>query len=74
MDTTIQQYLNGFVVMLSIAVGAILTSLVLPTTGEAVNTGSVLLWTTVSALLIGGSVYLAFLRTQVAPTAVDLTE
>lgn len=62
MDTQLRQYLNGIVVLLSIVVGAVLTALVLPTTGEAMNTGSVLLWTAVVALLVGGSVYLAFLR------------
>lgn len=62
MDTHLQQYLNGFLVLVSIAVGAILTSLVLPTTGEAVNMGSILLWTAVSASLLGGSVYVVCLR------------
>lgn len=74
MDTQLQQYLNGFVVILSITVGAVLTGLVLPTTGEAVNTGSVLLWTAVSASLIGGSVYVLFLRAPVPATTVDATK
>ncbi|WP_435320649.1 hypothetical protein [Haloarchaeobius sp. TZWSO28] len=64
MDALLQRYLNGFVVVLSILTGAVLTSLVLPTTGEAVNTGSVLLWTALFALLIGGGVFVALLRSR----------
>lgn len=74
MDTELQGYLNAVVVLLSIALGAIITGLVLPTTSEAVNTGSVLIWTAVFALLIGGSVYLAFLRTRSAPATGEPTK
>lgn len=62
MDPELRGYLNGLVVLGSVLVGAFLTQLVLPTTGEAVNTGSVLLWTALFSLVVGGVVYLAFLR------------
>lgn len=74
MDSELQQYLNGIVVLLSVVIGAVLTALVLPTTGEAMNTGAVLLWTAMFALLAGGSVYLAFLRGRPARTDTDLVE
>lgn len=69
-----KRYLNGFFIILSIAVGAILTGVTLPTTGEAVNPGSILLWTGVSALLIGGSVYWMFLRTSPSLPTGEVTE
>lgn len=67
MDTELRRYLNVVVVLLSVLVGALLTQLVLPTTREAVNTGSVVLWTGLFSLAVGGVVYFAFLRTATAP-------
>ncbi len=71
MDSTLQQYLNAIVVLLSILVGAVVAGFVLPTTGEAVNTGSVLLWTALFAVVIGGGVFMAFLRNR--PGRIDGT-
>lgn len=74
MDTHLRQYLNGIVFLLSVVTGATLTALVLPTTGEATTTGAVLLWTAVFALLVGGSVYLAFLRGHPSSPEMDPVE
>lgn len=67
MDTELRRYLTVVVVLLCVLVGTLLTQLVLPTTREAVNTGSVLLWTGLFSLAVGGVVYLAFLGTVSAP-------
>lgn len=64
MDTELRRYLNGVVALLSVLVGGLLTQLVLPTTGEAVNTGSVLLWTALFTLAVGGITYLTLLRSR----------
>lgn len=74
MDRQLQQYLNGFVALLSVIVGAVMTTLVLPTTGEAVNTGSVLLWTAAFALVIGGITYGIFLRGRPGAPTTDISE
>lgn len=74
MDAELRRYLNGVVVMLSIIVGALLTGLVLPASGEAVNPGSILLWTGLSALLIGGSMYWLGLRPSVRPPIDEVAE
>ncbi len=62
MDTQLRNYMNGLLATLSVLVGAVLTGLVLPTTGEAVNTGSVLGSTLLFAGIVGGAVYLFALR------------
>jgi VIT1/CCC1 family predicted Fe2+/Mn2+ transporter len=59
-----QRYLNGVSVGLSVLIGAVVTALVLPTSGEAVSTGSALLWTAVFALLIGGITFESFLSNR----------
>jgi hypothetical protein len=59
---------------LSVLVGAAMTALVLPTTGEAVNTGSVLLWTAAFALLIGGITYRVFLRGRSSNPTINVPE
>lgn len=64
MDSTLQQYLNAVVVLVSILVGAVMAGFVLPTTSEAVNPGSVLLWTALFAVVIGGAVFMTFLRNR----------
>lgn len=74
MDVQLQRYLNGFFTLLSVLIGAVMTALVLPTTGEAVNTGSVLLWTVVFALLIGGITYGVFIRDRSGTLTTDLPE
>ncbi len=74
MNSDLKRYLDAVVVLLSVGVGALLTSLVLPTTGEAVTTGSVLLWTAVFALLLGGGVSLAFLRDRSDSPTVERVE
>ncbi len=62
MDTQLRNYMNGLLVAVSVLVGAVLTDLVLPTTGEAVNTGSVVGSTLLFAGIVGGAVYLFALR------------
>ncbi len=74
MDSQLRQYLNGIVVLLSVVVGGIMTALVLPTTGEATNTGSVLLWTAAFALLVGGTVFLTVLRGRPGGPELDVAE
>lgn len=74
MDPQLQRYLNGIFVLLSVLVGAVVTALVLPTTGEAVNTGSVLLWTAVFALLIGGITFKILLSDRADTVADDVPE
>lgn len=74
MDLQLQRYLTGIFVLLSVLVGAVMTALVLPTTGEAVNTGSVLLWTAAFALLIGGITYRVFLRDRSDNPRIDVPE
>ena len=74
MDPRLQRYLNGFVTLLSVLVGAVMTALVLPTTGEAVNTGSVVLWTAAFALLTGGITYRVFLRDRSGTLRTDAPE
>lgn len=64
MDTQLRRYMNGLLVVLSVLVGATLTALVLPTTGEAVNTGSVLASTLLFAAIVGGVVYLVAVRSH----------
>lgn len=71
MDSELRGYLNGLVLLASVLVGTFLAQLVLPTTGQAINTGSVLLWTALFSLVIGGIVYLAFLRTGAANSELD---
>lgn len=74
MDAQLQRYLKGFFTLLSVLIGAVMTALVLPTTGEAVNTGSVVLWTAAFALLTGGITYGVFLRDRSGTLTTDVPE